>query len=343
MPNMNPLPFRDALHDDDGVASTLVYEGSVSCNPVVTIAIPTFNRPELIRETLASALAQSVHRSLEIVIVDNASNPANVAALAAHLDTLGSVPVRYFVNDANIGMFGNWNRCITLARGRWVTILSDDDLLLPDHLRTIFTHVEDDDDRTAYSCGATFLDQREQKTGHPLITALAFRLKKLFRFTGRRSVALTPRRLFWSNIAGSSLGAVFPRALAVKIGGYYPEDYPSADYFFHVRTALCGRLRQISDDLALIRLQVNESMKPATLLGFIAANLRMRQGLIASKAVPAGWVRYLPVLVSYERRALARLWGVSLTRLEVEQTTGIVERACPSSIVWVRKALDGGV
>ena len=52
---MIPLPFRDAFHDDDAVGSRLVFEGVVPDDPVVTIAIPTFNRPELIRETIASA------------------------------------------------------------------------------------------------------------------------------------------------------------------------------------------------------------------------------------------------------------------------------------------------
>lgn len=346
MPTLTPppLPFRDALRDDKAVASIVRYVGSVPVEPLVTIAIPTFNRPTLIRETLASALAQDFAGSVEILIIDNASQPENVETLLDHLRSLGDVPVHYVVNDTNLGMFGNWNRCIALARGQWLTILNDDDLLAPDHLTRMMQELASKPNAsTSLTCGFTYLDQRTVKPRSPRVTAALLRLKKLLRFCGSKSIELTPRRLFWSNIAGSSLGAVFPRALAVEIGGFYPEDFPSADYFFHARCAMRGRLRQIDADLAFVRLQENESMKPTTLLGFIAANHRLRMGLIGSGAVPLGWRRYAATLIAYERHASLRIWGGRLNANEVAGATGIRERPMPSALVWIAKALRGGV
>ena len=37
--------------------------------------------------------------------------------------------IRLIRNQKNIGMFGNWNKCIKEAKGTYVTILNDDDLL----------------------------------------------------------------------------------------------------------------------------------------------------------------------------------------------------------------------
>jgi hypothetical protein len=34
-----------------------------------------------------------------------------------------------YKNEFNIGLYGNWNKCLTLAKGKWITILNDDDLL----------------------------------------------------------------------------------------------------------------------------------------------------------------------------------------------------------------------
>jgi glycosyltransferase involved in cell wall biosynthesis len=344
MSTLAALPFRNALNDNDSVVSALRYEGQTMTAPVVTIAIPTFNRPELVRETIASAIAQTFDLPTEILIIDNASDQENTQSLLDHVRSLGTYPIRYYVNEANIGMFGNWNRCITLARGKWLTILSDDDLLLPDHLRQIFSEIGDaGPSRTSYTCGFKFLDQRRVKTRSPILTDLFMKLKKILRFGGRRSVVLTPRRLFWSNIAGSALGAVFPRDLAIEIGGFYPEDFPSADYFFHARISLKGKLVQISRDLALMRLQVNETMNPKTLLGFIDANHRLRIGLINTTAVPRSWLAISPVLIAYERRAALRFTGVSLSREEVAAATNVRERHFPSVVIWLWRALHGGL
>lgn len=339
-----PLPFRDALHDDDGVASVLRHQGTLPAGAIVTIAIPTFNRPDLIRETLASALAQTFASPFEILVVDNASEPENVEALLAHLRSLGDIPVRYFVNDGNIGMFGNWNRCISLARTPWLTILSDDDLLLPSHLQRMFEAIDAvGDTRVSFTCGFTFLDQRKTKARSPLVTAVFLRVKTQLRFLGKSLIGLPPSRLFWGNLAGSGLGAVFSRALAMEVGGFYPEDFPSGDYYFHTRCAMVGKLYQVSDNLARMRLQVNETMKPSTLLGFIRANHRLRMGLVGSGQVPQRWATYSPMLIAYERRASLRFTGVDLDAADVATETGEQERRRPTMLVWLLRALKGGL
>ena len=34
--------------------------------------------------------------------------------------------MKYYKNEKNIGMYGNWNRCIELSNGEYLTILNDD-------------------------------------------------------------------------------------------------------------------------------------------------------------------------------------------------------------------------
>lgn len=94
--------------------------------PLVSICIPTYNGAEWIRETINSALAQS-YQSLEILIVDDASSDDTVELLRSFKDER----IRIVVNEKNVGLAANWNRCVELARGTFIKFLFQDDILYP--------------------------------------------------------------------------------------------------------------------------------------------------------------------------------------------------------------------
>lgn len=50
--------------------------------------------------------------------------------------------ITYYKNKRNLGLFGNLNQCLKLAKGKWVCILHDDDILLPNYLSTMALAVE---------------------------------------------------------------------------------------------------------------------------------------------------------------------------------------------------------
>jgi glycosyltransferase involved in cell wall biosynthesis len=95
--------------------------------PGVSIAIPTYNRSELLAMSLQSALDQS-YADLEVLVLDNASTDDTPAVV----DRLSDSRVRYVRNSENIGLFRNWNRAIGLNRSPYLVILQDDDVLLPE-------------------------------------------------------------------------------------------------------------------------------------------------------------------------------------------------------------------
>jgi glycosyltransferase involved in cell wall biosynthesis len=95
--------------------------------PLVSICIPTFNAARWMRECLTSALAQSYQR-IEILIVDDASTDNTVELV----ESLRDERTRVIVNELNLGMVNNWNKCIELARGKFIKFLFQDDVLYPD-------------------------------------------------------------------------------------------------------------------------------------------------------------------------------------------------------------------
>ncbi len=101
-------------------------------SPFVSICLPTFNRVDLLKQVVDCALAQT-WQAFELIIVDNASSdetPRRATAWAAQ-----DARIRYYRNDQNLGMVGNWNRALDLARGDRVTLWHDDDVYYPELLQ----------------------------------------------------------------------------------------------------------------------------------------------------------------------------------------------------------------
>ena len=99
----------------------------MSHRALVSICIPVFNRARYIDETLRSALGQT-YEPLELVVVDDGSRDDTVARVRSHADPR----LRLYVNEHNLGMTGNGNRALALARGQLIKFLDSDDVLAPD-------------------------------------------------------------------------------------------------------------------------------------------------------------------------------------------------------------------
>lgn len=95
--------------------------------PLVSICIPTFNAARWILDCLKSALTQSYPR-LEVLIIDDASTDETVASIRS----IDDERIRLMVNEQNIGLAENWNKCIEMSRGDFIKFLFHDDLLYPD-------------------------------------------------------------------------------------------------------------------------------------------------------------------------------------------------------------------
>lgn len=109
--------------------------------PLVSILVPVYNRQHVLRETIASAQAQT-YPSIEIVVVDNCSTDASwdiIQELAS-----ADARVRAYRNDSNVGPVGNWARCFEVARGTYGKILFSDDLLFPDAVQRYMADMADD-------------------------------------------------------------------------------------------------------------------------------------------------------------------------------------------------------
>jgi glycosyltransferase involved in cell wall biosynthesis len=98
-------------------------------DPLVTIAIPTFNRASWLKECVLSALAQS-YPNFEILVSDNASTDETEEVLKEFDDRR----LRVVRQESNIGPLRNWNACLAEARGEYIVLVPDDDRIAPQML-----------------------------------------------------------------------------------------------------------------------------------------------------------------------------------------------------------------
>lgn len=100
--------------------------------PRVSVLVPTYNSSRSIERCITSVLNQT-YEDFECVVVDNASTDDTLQKLAQFDDSR----LRVVQNATNIGMIGNHNKLISLARGELIQFVHSDDWLLETCLSTL--------------------------------------------------------------------------------------------------------------------------------------------------------------------------------------------------------------
>jgi len=130
----------------------------MSSQPLVTIAIPTYNRAaEYLPAALRSTGAQT-YEALEILVVDNASTD-RTQEVAEGYDHPG---LRYIRQSVNVGPFRNFQRCLAEARGAYLLLLSDDDRIDPDFVETCVAALDGTPDVGYVRTGLRTIDETGQ-------------------------------------------------------------------------------------------------------------------------------------------------------------------------------------
>lgn len=108
-----------------------------NATPLLSIAIPTYNRGDLLQVCLQTITSQcSEHaEEIEILISNNASTDHTQEVVESYVDC--GYPIKYYSNNTNLGPDYNIKRCFELASGKYVWIFSDDDLILPNAINRL--------------------------------------------------------------------------------------------------------------------------------------------------------------------------------------------------------------
>lgn len=97
--------------------------------PLVSVVVPTHNRPQMLAEALAS-LKQQTFSDYEVIVVSNGESATMRVRSGACAARYGAAV--YELPESNLSAARNF--AIARARGEWIAFLDDDDIWLPQKL-----------------------------------------------------------------------------------------------------------------------------------------------------------------------------------------------------------------
>jgi glycosyltransferase involved in cell wall biosynthesis len=118
--------------------------------PFITVAIPTYRRLPMLRRAVESVFAQTF-TDWEIVVSDDEAPPGETWNFLRALAN-SNARVRLVMNDGQHGATFAHNTALQAARGEWIKILHDDDVLKPNCLEVLAHIVTEYPDVVAVSC-----------------------------------------------------------------------------------------------------------------------------------------------------------------------------------------------
>lgn len=98
----------------------------------LSIGIPTYNRPEIIKENLKIIL-KNKSKNIDIVICDNSDNDKTKEVILK----LNDNRVKYYKNDNNLKFYGNLLKVFEESDGEYILTLSDEDYIEENNLNNL--------------------------------------------------------------------------------------------------------------------------------------------------------------------------------------------------------------
>jgi glycosyltransferase involved in cell wall biosynthesis len=202
--------------------------------PLVSICIPTYNGARWLRESVDSALACTAETEILIVDDNSSDDSASIAREYAAKDSRVTV----YVNEKNLGLVGNWNRCLDLARGTWIKFLFQDDVPAKGAIEKMLAAAGEYDLVAGYR--NFIFDEESSGEARKYYTTKVLTLdkvapgKKLFTAEDITHIAAgNPAR----NFIGEPSTVLFRRSVIGSLGKFDPELQQVCDLEFWIRIA----------------------------------------------------------------------------------------------------------
>jgi len=247
--------------------------------PELSVVVPTYKRPDLLKQTIDSITAQeNFECPYEIIVVDN--DDSEIANETEKLLRSMELPnLLYYKNATNVGAVGNWNRCIMLARSNWIIMCHDDDLLKNDCLSTMHQIIKiHENDKlplgyvrssaeSFYEVGINPNERREARIKKRK-TALIKKRKTALIKRGYRDV-IWGGGATWAG--APTCGTLINKKAAIEMGGYNELHSPCPDCYLPYHMLGKYGVYKTYYPFGKYRWGQNDTYNKGTLLGLIAA------------------------------------------------------------------------
>lgn len=211
-------------------------------NPLISIGIPTYNSAATIRNTIESILRQT-YTNLEINVVDDKSKD-NTLEIVKQIQNeclqSGDGRIRIYENEKNLGMSGNWTKCLSVARGEFVKLICADDMMDEEALEKEIKAMEEHPSVNLVESDTRLVDITGKTTGRfP-------RYRKSGVVDGKK-VARTS--IIWNNFFGAPVNNLIRKSVLDKVGYFDSAFVYILDFEMWMRIACEGDIYIIHEML----------------------------------------------------------------------------------------------
>ncbi|UIJ69712.1 glycosyltransferase (plasmid) [Bacillus cereus] len=109
--------------------------------PLVSVLIPTYNRPTYFQIALKSAIKQT-YKNIEIIITDDSTNDETYNCIQPYLKKYNNI--FYYKNPTTLGGPRNFINAYKRSNGEYINFLMDDDIFAPNKIEKMLSYFLDD-------------------------------------------------------------------------------------------------------------------------------------------------------------------------------------------------------
>lgn len=191
----------------------------------ISVCIPAYNNEKVIGATIKAILEQT-YKNFELIVVDDASKDKTVEVVKSFAKN--DERVILYQNDINLGMTGNWNRCVELASSEYIKLICADDILLPNSLEVEIAELKKNDNIVMTINDSIMISESGKRLGV---------FKRYYKKGIVSGKEIARKSLIASNFMGMPCAVFFRKSIFEKVGGFDPEFKYILDFDLWIRLA----------------------------------------------------------------------------------------------------------
>ncbi|MGE6964111.1 glycosyltransferase [Bacillus thuringiensis] len=222
--------------------------------PLVSILIPTYNRPYYFKQALISALLQS-YSNTEIIVCDDSTDNDSKKITLKYIDKF-PCKIKYYKNQINIGGRLNFQYALKQANGEYINFLMDDDLFHPQKIERMMQYFLVDNDEKIKL--VTSYRQPIDDAGNA-IPDFSFTKKRFHIDTIVDGIIASNSMILDGNWIGEPTTPLFRKKDLVEPFGHFrgSQYYSAVDMASWLSLLSNGNLVYISDTLSYLRMHTS--------------------------------------------------------------------------------------
>ncbi|TNE75069.1 glycosyltransferase [bacterium] len=293
----------------------------------ISVCIPIYKPNLLWFEQLIKSLQKSIeiikdNLSFEVLFVDDSSpcNKQYQLIISEHL----IIPYTIYQNDENMGLAGAWNTCVNYAKGNWVHILHQDDLIDLNFYKKMIV------DRHESSAGMKFC-QTNFINEYGKIDSQTALVKSV------SGLVENPLQVFLRTQPVQCPSVLVKKMVYQELGGFDTDLIYTLDWFYWIKVATNYKVEFISEALASYRISTTNETNRLKSKGEDA-----KDSLLALKKIKL-WLKANSIDERQIRMAEIRILNFNLYKIKRMLQKGEILAACMQfrySLVLIRNISD---